>query len=560
MAKQNYTVFWILGIFILLILILPKLQIQKEAEPLSIVVEYYKDGQKVSGFFSAFIVYDQVRFNIYASNVGGTPLSNIQLVGASPKIFKDNLPLKSYETLAVGEKNKLIFSTALINIDYFLLMTQPVNFWAEVSADGATENSETTFQLTFQQPFSDLVPHTKISAPAGTSHLRNPDYGYITDLYISSGSGYLTGFDYYSEYQSGVEVRVTIDGEQTIYPARTGVQISGFDVDYGDMVSMREIRRFENSLRVEMKVDGCFDSPLAPKCFFDYSISYMTDPGVCAPDDSCAAITCVGSTCTDACGNIYDGALQPDCGTRVCGPAPNGCGDENVCGTCETGYVCEYGVCVKGMIGGVYTGFHFDTSSHGGSSRGLTTDGTYIWISDRSTEEVYKYGMDGTYISNFSTSLKTSTGDGICVYGDYLYISDRGYVFKYSKAGVWQQTFDVSAQIASPVGISTDGTNFWICEAADKEVYKYSMDFVYTTNHFDISSQGEGNGLTTDGTYIWIIFGATNSFAKYEKDGTFKESWSTSAECVDGYPMGIGNDGTYLWVHCPSGSEVYKYG
>ena len=72
MAKQNYTIFWALGIFVLLILILPKIQLQQELdEPLSIKVEYFKNGQKVSGLFSAFVVYDQVRFSIYASNDPG---------------------------------------------------------------------------------------------------------------------------------------------------------------------------------------------------------------------------------------------------------------------------------------------------------------------------------------------------------------------------------------------------------------------------------------------------------------------------------------------------------
>ncbi len=63
----------------------------------------------------------------------------------------------------------------------------------------------------------------------------------------------------------------------------------------------------------------------------------------CVVDESCKDITCVGSTCTDECENIYEGTLVPDdCGTRECGPAPNGCGSSDECGTCTiAGEVCD---------------------------------------------------------------------------------------------------------------------------------------------------------------------------------------------------------------------------
>ncbi len=63
----------------------------------------------------------------------------------------------------------------------------------------------------------------------------------------------------------------------------------------------------------------------------------------CVADESCKNITCMESTCTDECDNIYEGTLEPDdCGARKCGPAPNGCGDSDECGTCTgVGEVCN---------------------------------------------------------------------------------------------------------------------------------------------------------------------------------------------------------------------------
>ena len=63
----------------------------------------------------------------------------------------------------------------------------------------------------------------------------------------------------------------------------------------------------------------------------------------CVANNSCKDNTCVGSTCTDSCGNIYDGTLAPDCTGRECGQSPNTCGD---CGTCGSGESCVSGICI----------------------------------------------------------------------------------------------------------------------------------------------------------------------------------------------------------------------
>jgi hypothetical protein len=66
--------------------------------------------------------------------------------------------------------------------------------------------------------------------------------------------------------------------------------------------------------------------------------------GNCTSNCTCAEYTCVGQICDDGCGNPCNGTLEPDCGERVCGPAPNGCGS---CGTCPpVGYTCMEGICL----------------------------------------------------------------------------------------------------------------------------------------------------------------------------------------------------------------------
>lgn len=90
--------------------------------------------------------------------------------------------------------------------------------------------------------------------------------------------------------------------------------------------------------------------------------------GTCTGEEICQNGTCSSEPCTS------------DCGNRECGNAPNGCG---VCGTCDTGYNCIEGYCIKeerinfGTINSVWpsnVGLYFD-------SEDLPKDGGVYYIS-----------------------------------------------------------------------------------------------------------------------------------------------------------------------------------
>ena len=130
-------------------------------------------------------------------------------------------------------------------------------------------------------------------------------------------------------------------------------------------------------------------------------------------------------------------------------------------------------VCDTYNVSGLYTGVHWDTAASGNANpRGLGTDGTNIWVVDLTDDEVYKYTIDGTYISSFDTH---ASGNG------------------------------------DPIGLGTDGTNIYVTDYWDDEVYKYTMTGTYVSS-FDIAASGNANsfGLGTDGTNIWV----TDSNAK----------------------------------------------
>ena len=96
--------------------------------------------------------------------------------------------------------------------------------------------------------------------------------------------------------------------------------------------------------------DGCAGScgncsGLTPFCV---SGSCEADDGGVEPDCSCALSTCIGRTCDDGLGGSCYGIVQPNCGDdQMCGRAPNGCGGNDVCGSCSTGWWCDNELCCQ---------------------------------------------------------------------------------------------------------------------------------------------------------------------------------------------------------------------
>ncbi len=105
-------------------------------------------------------------------------------------------------------------------------------------------------------------------------------------------------------------------------------------------------------------VDSCgVEGNKADDCVCGCNIDYdgCKEPCDCLPQcdgKQCGPNSCGGECgpgcsgnqlCNDTMGLCED--CEPDCGSRVCGPVPNGCGDS--CGSCQTGSCNTEGVCVS---------------------------------------------------------------------------------------------------------------------------------------------------------------------------------------------------------------------
>ena len=160
---------------------------------------------------------------------------------------------------------------------------------------------------------------------------------------------------------------------------------------------------------------------------------------------------------------------------------------------------------------------------------------------------------EGDYIDSFDTSAHGSGNMDITTDGTNIWIIDQGdkEVYKYDMSGNYISSFDTSAQGTLHVGITTDGTNIWILNTIDfgvTNVYKYDMSGNYVS-YFGFSGHGSQNyGITTDGTNIWIIDSTDEEVFKYDMSGNYINSWDTSAHSYQDYSYGVSTDGTNIWV------------
>ena len=156
----------------------------------------------------------------------------------------------------------------------------------------------------------------------------------------------------------------------------------------------------------------------------------------------------------------------------------------------------------KYYMNGTYTGDYFSTVVSGiaANPKGITTDGINIWVmSSYGYNIITKYDMSGNYISYWQAT-ETGTGSvGITTNGTYIWISHKNKIYKYFVNGTYT---NISWNILNGggIGVEYDGTNFWL--TSNSAVYKYSQPIInYSWNPY----------IQTNNTKIWNQTGEFNS-------------------------------------------------
>jgi len=244
------------------------------------------------------------------------------------------------------------------------------------------------------------------------------------------------------------------------------------------------------------------------------------------------------------------------------------------------------------------------TSARFYSPRGITTDGTNLYVSDYSNHRIRKIVISTGVVTTLAGSSQGSTDAtgtsasfnnplGITTDGTNLYVADWGNhrIRKIvistgvvtTLAGSSQGSTDAtgtSASFSSPMGITTDGTNLYVADRWNHRIRKIVIDNGTVTTLAGSSSSGSTDatgtsasfsspmGITTDGTNLYVSDYSNHRIRKIVIDnGTVTTLAGSSAGFADNAtgtsarfyrPRGITTDGTNLYVADSSNHRIRK--
>lgn len=186
-----------------------------------------------------------------------------------------------------------------------------------------------------------------------------------------------------------------------------------------------------------------------------------------------------------------------------------------------------------------YADFSFNTTyvdllnrSYAYRPGGITTDGTYLWVTEPSINRVHKYSMDGTHIGYFTTFIRIGCVGprGITHDDDYFWVAgmSKDIVCKYTfPDGVF--TGENFSMIA-PSSITINGSYLWVTGFFHNYIFKYHKNGTYTGLGYDATENDWLTGIIAYSDYFWTVDRIRNK--------TYANEWK------DIYPAGISIDTT----------------
>ncbi|KKL27457.1 hypothetical protein LCGC14_2384960, partial [marine sediment metagenome] len=158
----------------------------------------------------------------------------------------------------------------------------------------------------------------------------------------------------------------------------------------------------------------------------------------------------------------------------------------------------------------IYTGEHWDTFGTN-QPQGIAWGGTNFWVTIMADKEAYEYTSDGVYTGDHFDTPTILPNEVTGYDGTHIWILNWGGVnsglHKYRVAdGAHISSFITGAEDTQPMGVTWDGSEFWVLGGGNKRVYKYWVGGVYAFFSFDVSGEGDSpRGITWDGTHFWVV-------------------------------------------------------
>ncbi len=194
-----------------------------------------------------------------------------------------------------------------------------------------------------------------------------------------------------------------------------------------------------------------------------------------------------------------------------------------------------------------------------------------FFVVDNKVDDMFGYDADGNNLSRSDLVAGATDARGIATTPDasqfwILHAKKTVYVADADRKalGSWK-----AAQLRTPTGITTDGTDIWIVDKGTDTVYRFNNAAGATTGALIASSSFKlaktnamPEGIATDGTTIWVVnSGKPDRVYVYDMAGAYRGYWNIDPTNVS--PTGITIDPTgasqSIWIVDVSKDRVYEY-
>ena len=223
--------------------------------------------------------------------------------------------------------------------------------------------------------------------------------------------------------------------------------------------------------------------------------------------------------------------------------------------------------------------------SGNGMPRGITTDGTTMWVVDETDRGIYSYNL-ATKARGPAIDLSGKIGTGfnlrprsIATDGTTLWVAEtkNDAIFAFNLS---TRSRDASKDIRTNTlrgaqndditGIYTDGTNLYVADSADDKIYAYSLsnrNWNIGKDFNTLSAAGNNNpaDIASDGTTMWVVDATDNKVYAYKMSDRTRDAGKDfgATELVisaaNYEPYGIWSNGTTIWVSSDTESKLYAY-
>ena len=222
----------------------------------------------------------------------------------------------------------------------------------------------------------------------------------------------------------------------------------------------------------------------------------------------------------------------------------------------------------------------FNTLAPAGNATpyGLWSDGTTMWVTDRTDDKIYAYNMETKAREpgqDFDTLIAAGNNDprGIWSNGETMWVADGedSKLYAYNMATRARDPGKdlqlVGTWVGDPQGIWSDGTTVWVANSVKEHIFAYNLhtkerETSKDIRRLDIYHNENSKGIWSDGKIMWVLDYQQDKVFAYALEGRYpivEKDFSLNRTAGNLSPGGMWSDGTTAWTVDQERGKIYAY-